>query len=49
MEKRRFVRFFTDQVLGDAYTPVLPRVERFTWLMLGILGVLVAAELTGML
>ena len=49
MEKRKIVRFFTDQVLGDAYTPDLPRVERFTWLMLGILGVLVVAELTGAL
>lgn len=47
MEKRRFVQFFTDRVLGDAYTPDLPRIERFTWLMLGILCVLVAAELAG--
>ena len=48
MEKRRFVQFFTDRILGDAYTPDLPRLERFTWLMLGVLMVLVIANVAEM-
>jgi len=36
-----------DGVLGDAFTPDVPRVERFTWLMLGMLAVFIVAELVG--
>lgn len=48
MEKNRLAQVFTDYVLGDALTPELSRVERFTWLILGMVAMFVVAELSGL-